>query len=201
MSYIPTKWRDHIVDPTQYEKDKDGNIIIDEYTGKPKPKVIQEGTRFAAQRMNNIEDGIVEAHGGIDNLKAENDRLKIEIEMLGRVKENNGSFFDPLDGGNRKALALLKDSAVVQTALSVGATTIKTDKEPFVVGETVTLYDDEKQEDIKVSSLVSGGFTVPPTKNAYKKGALVARSNSVLSGNKLLPGVWGSYSISAGGVI
>ncbi|ARK23321.1 hypothetical protein SporoP37_00520 [Sporosarcina sp. P37] len=195
MAYVPTKWRDHIVDPTQSEKDKDGNIIIDEYTGKPKPKVIQEGTRFAAQRMNNIEDGIVGVHSGIDRLKSENDRLKIEIEMLGRVKENNGTFFDPLDGESAKALTILTESAIVQLAISAGETTIKLDKVPFKVGEVLTIFDDEKQEDVTVTSVSESDITVADLVNSYKKGAGVVRSNSVLSNKKLSVGNWGSYSV------
>lgn len=198
MAYVPTKWRDHIVDPTRSEKDEDGNIIIDEYTGKPKPKVIQEGTRFAAQRMNNIEDGIVGAHGGIDRLKSENDRLKIEIEMLGRVKDNNGTFFDPLDGESAKALTRLTESAVSQLALSAGETTIKLDKVPFKVGEVLTIYDEEQQEDVKVASVSETGITVAALANPYKKGAGVTRSNTVLSNAKLSVGNWGSYSIKGG---
>lgn len=197
MAYVPTKWRDHIVDPTQSEKDKDGNIIIDEYTGKTKPKVIQEGTRFAAQRMNNIEDGIVGAHSGIYRLKSENDRLKIEIEMLGRVKDNNGTFFDPLDGGSAKALTRLTATAVSQVALNVGGTTIKLDKVPFKVGEILTIFDDEKQEDVKIVSVSETGITVAALVNSYKKGAGVARSNSILSNTKLSVGNWVSYSINA----
>lgn len=201
MAYVPTKWRDHIVDPTQSEKDKDGNIIIDEYTGKPKPKVIQEGTRFAAQRMNNIEDGILGAHNGIDRSKSEIDRLKIEIEMLGRVKDNNGTFFDPLDGESAKALTRLTESAIVQLALSAGETTIKLDKVPFKVGEVLTIYDDEKQEDVTVDSVSETGITVAAHVNSYKKGAGVARSNSILSNTKLSVGNWGSYSIEIAEVV
>ncbi|PID16884.1 hypothetical protein CSV63_03055 [Sporosarcina sp. P34] len=201
MAYVPTKWRDHIVDPTQSEKDKDGNVIIDEYTGKPKPKVIQEGTRFAAQRMNNIEDGILGAHSGIDRLKSENDRLKIEIEMLGRVKDNNGTFFDALDGESAKALTRLTASAVSQFALNAGETTIKLDKVPFKVGEVLTIYDDERQEDVTIVSVSETGITVAALVNSYKKGAGVARSNSILSNTKLSIGNWGSYSINVAEVV
>lgn len=43
MPYIPTEWRDHIVDPI---------------TGE----VIQQGTSVSATKLNNMERGITEAH-------------------------------------------------------------------------------------------------------------------------------------------
>lgn len=196
--YIKTDWHDHIVDPTQFEKDKDGNIIIDEHTGRPKPKVIQEGTRFTAGRANNIEDGIFNAYAWLTAYYDEMTRLRIQIEMLGRAPTNNGTFFDALDGDTAKQLIRLIDGAVSQHALNAGATTITLDSVPFAVGEQVTIYDDERQESVKVIAVNGNKITIGALTNMYKKGAKVARSNSQVdvARQRLIYGSWGTYSIS-----
>lgn len=177
--YLKTLWRDHIVD----------SVV---------GTVIQEGTRHTATRMNNLETGIYDAHELLLQAYAERQRMKIEIEMLGRVKESNGTFFDALDGETPKQLSRLLVSAISQDALTVGATSIKLDSIPFKAGEYVTVYDDEQQESVKITTVTATGITIPALVNMYKKGARVARTNAILNaaGQKIAYGVWGNHSIS-----
>lgn len=177
--YIKTTWRDHIVD----------SVV---------GTVIQEGTRHTATRMNNLETGIFDAHELLLQAYSERQRMKIEIEMLGRVKESNGTFFDALDGQTPKQLARLTAVAISQVVLSAGATSIKLDSVPFKAGEYVTVYDDEQQESVKITTVTATGITIPALVQMYKKGARVARTNATLdtAAQRIAYGVWGNYSIS-----
>lgn len=183
--YIPTEWRDHIIDIESND-------------------VIQEGTRFTASRANNIEDGILGAYKGIDRNKDDLTRLRVQVEMIGRAPINSGTFFDTIEGeGGRKSLVVMTESAIVQEAVSSGATTIKLGEIPFKTGEYVTIYDDEMSETVKVVSAAIKNMTVEALTNAYKKGARVVRTNSVPGDvrNTIGYGSWGNYSIDIREVI
>jgi len=166
-------------------------------------EVIQEGTRFTASRANNIEEGIYNAYEYLKDYYDEITKLKIQLEMVGRAPVNNGTFFDPIDGdGNTKALTMLRESAVSQIALNAGATEITVDDSTkFKVGEGVTIYDEENSEDVIVTNVSGNTITVPALTKPFKKGAIVARSNTIIKGNKLDYGEWGNYSISVSEVI
>lgn len=176
--YVKTNWRDHIVDME---------------TGQ----VIQEGTRFTATRANNIEEGIFNAYTRIENYSDEITKLRIQLEMLGRAPTNNGTFFDPIDEqGNTKALKLLKQSAVSQNALEVGATEITVDNSSvFAIGQFINIFDEENSEDKKIEDIIDNKLTVSALEKPSKKGARVVRSNIVIKDNKLTYGQWGNYSI------
>lgn len=201
--YVKTDWSDHIVDPTQYETDANGNTVIDAITGKPKPYVIQEGTRFTAGRANNIENGIYNAYGYLVQYYEDIQKLRVQIEMIGRVPINNGTFFDTLDDDNTKQLTRLRSAAVAQTALAVGATEITLDATPFTVGQYVTVFDDANQESAKVTAVAGGKITVGALAKAYKKGAVVALSNAEwnLAGQRILFGGWGNYTVAVTEVV
>lgn len=201
--YIKTDWSDHIVDPTQFETDANGNVILDPVTGKPKPYVIQEGTRFTANRANNIENGIFDAYGYLVQYYEDIQKLRVQIEMIGRVPINNGTFFDTLDDDNTKQLTRLRSTAVSQAALTAGATSITLDSTPFTVGQYVTVYDDVQQESVKVSAVAGGKITVGALTKAYKKGAVVALSNAEwnLASQRILNGNWGTYTVAVTEVV
>lgn len=180
-SYVRTNWVDHIVDTTLPENDPN--------------RVVQEGSRFTASRANNIEDGIYNAHNGLAYLNEENNRIRAEIEMLGRAPVNNGAFLDVLDGTEGRNIKTLNSKGVVQSAMSVGATSITLDVAPFAVGSYVTLYDGVNREDVKVAAMSGAKITVAATTNAYPKGAVVAQSSAVINGEKLAHGAWGTYGV------
>lgn len=196
--YVKTDWSDHIVDPTQYEKDANGAVVTDPITGKPKPYVIQEGTRFTAGRANNIENGIYNAYTQLDIYRDTIQKLRVQIDMIGRAPINNGTFFDTLDGENTKQLARLTDAGVAQSALIAGATTITLGTAAFAVGDYVTIYDDAAQETAVVTAVSGKVITVAALANAYKKGARVERSNTLadIARQRLLFGSWGTYGVN-----
>lgn len=182
--YIRTNWRDHIVD-TQ--------------TGD----TIQDGTRFTAGRMNNIENGIYNAYEELEAYERQLDRMSAELEMVGRSPINNGVFYDPLDGGDGKDMTMLSVSAVVQSGTTAGATTITVDTVPFSANDTITIYDEENSETASVQSVSGNDVTVSALTNAYKKGSYVVRSNAVVNADmeELTFGTWGTYTINAEEVI
>src|SRR5690606_14929489 len=107
-------------------------------------------------------------------------RMRAEIEMIGRAPVNNGSFLDVLDGVNERNLVSLTESAVSQSSLSVGATSITVDAAPFQIGTYVTIFDDVNREDVKITAVTGKTLTVSALKKAYKKGAKVAQSNAFI---------------------
>lgn len=165
MRYIPTDWHDHIVDPITED-------------------IVQQGTRFTAARANNIEDGLAylmnERSPHIDQ---ELSRIYLELEMMGRSPVNNGTFFASFDGGQNKQMTMLNQKAVLQQAVSAGATTLSLDVVPFLVGENVTLADEEQMESVEVVAISDSTITVLATTKAFKKGAFVTRSNALLAAN------------------
>jgi hypothetical protein len=184
--YIKTIWRDHIVD-----------IISG--------KVIQEGTRFTANRANNIEEGIFNLFDYLLLYDEEMQKLRIQLEMVGRAPTNNGTFFDTLSDQEPKALALQEAKAVVQLAYPAGTTVLELNDVPFTVGQFITIYDDEMQEDVQVTAVdtTANTITVTALQNAYKKGAFVARTNSIIDRDvqEMTYGVWGTYSIAISEVV
>lgn len=182
--YIKTVWQDHIVD-LEYNE------------------VIQEGTRFTATRANNIEEGIFNSYYWLKKFYDEMIKLRIQLEMIGRVPINNGTFFDPIDTeGDTKALTLLKSISVVQGTLSIGNTAITVqDGSLFEIGHNITILDDVNNEAKVITNVVGNVLTVSALTKSYKKGAFVFRSNVVVRDNKLNFGTWGTYKVSLKEVI
>lgn len=184
--YIPTQWRDHIVDIT---------------TGD----VIQDGTRFTASRANNIEQGIYGLFGYVFALIEEDQKIRVQLEMVGRSPLNNGTFFDTLSDQTPKALVLQKEKAVVQHAYTAGTALLQLDKAPFVIGQFITIYDDENREDVMITDIDSEAKTVSVTAltKAFKKGAVVARTDAVIDTKELeiVYGKWGNYQIEVSEVV
>lgn len=185
--YQKTEWIDHIVDPTLPESDP-GHII-------------QEGTRFTASRANNIEDGIFNAYGWLVLFYSEINRMQAELEVVGRAPINNGSFLDVLDGSTPRNMVPQTESAVAQTALTAGATTIPLDANPFAVGSYVTIYDDVNQEDVQITAKDGTSITVSALAKPYKKGAYVARSVARVVGEELTFGTWGTFTVTTTEVV
>lgn len=179
MRYIPNDWHDHIVDPITQD-------------------VVQQGTRFTAARANNIEEALVY----LMNVRGpqsdqEHARIYLELEMMGRSPVNNGTFFATFDGGENKQMTMLKQKAVLQQATSAGATTLSLDVAPFLVGENITLVDEEQTESVEVVSVNGTTITISATTKQFKKGAFVTRSNSLIDAvnQKMMISNWFTYSV------
>lgn len=181
--YVKTDWKDKITD------------II---TGD----LIQPGTRFTATRANNIEDGIFNLYNMFIAMSKEMDKLRVQLEMVGRAPTNNGIFFDNLNGDAPKALAMDVDFAIAQNSLVAGTTTIPLDVVNFAVGEQITIYDDTTQEELHITAVGGDSITVSATTNAYKKGAVITRTSAIkdTANAELTFGKWGTYSIEIGEV-
>lgn len=179
MRYIPTDWHDHIVDPITQD-------------------IVQQGTRFTAARANNIEEALtylMNTHN--PNVDQELKRIYLELEMMGRSPVNNGTFFATFDGGENKQMTMLKQKAVLQQAISAGATTLTVDVAPFLVGENITLADEEQIESVEIIAVSDTTITVSATTKAFKKGAFITRSNALIdtSDQKLTVSNWFTYSV------
>ncbi|MBU5214344.1 hypothetical protein [Heyndrickxia oleronia] len=182
--YVKTLWFDEIVDPITEE-------------------IIEEGTPYLAAYANNIEQGIYNAYELIIVQDKEIQRLRVQMEINGRVPGNSGAFFDTLDGYSNK-LVSLDEETIVTEAVSAGATTIKVDGgEGFTAFTQVTIYDDVSHEDVLVTAVHADSIEVQALSNSYKRGAVVARSNVVVDTvNKLMINCeWGTFTIEAGEVI
>lgn len=179
IPYTKTDWIDEIIDIETNE-------------------VIQKGTKFTASRANNIEDGIYRAHQGIDSLRDITQKLRVQIDMIGRAPVNNGTFFDTLDGEVPKQLNRLDKRAIALNDISAGELTIPTSEHALQAGDTVTIYDDTASEVVSVSGVTGGSVTVSSLVNSYKKGAVLAESNteSSIARQRLLFGTWGTYDIT-----
>lgn len=179
LPYIKTEWHDHIVDP------------IDD-------TVVQQGTRFTARRANNLED-MVEylANVNVPYINNELLRFQLELEMLGRSPVNNGTFFAVLDGGDGKHMELQSQKAILQSARSAGATSLEVDATPFVVGQVITITDEEQSESVRITEISTKTLTVTATTKAFKKGAFITRSSAVLNTNQLSLqfGNWSTYKV------
>lgn len=177
--YVKTEWIDHIIDPTNGE-------------------VIQEGTRFTAQRANNIEDGIYNLYGSQSAQDKEIQRLKVELML--RDRSSSGKvFYDPLDGINPSKLTLDTAKTDITQAVSVGTTTLPVEStNGFKVNTEVTVYDDTNMEEVKITAIGTNSITVTALTKAYKKGAKVARTNVVIdTANKQMKfDAWGTFTIS-----
>jgi len=176
--YIKTVWYDQIKDVT---------------TGQ----IIQEGTRFNQKRANNIEDGVYGAYEYIIKLETTVKRLQAQLDIDGRAPGNGGSFFDAFDGAATR-MVLDKTTTEIIEAVAVGRTTLRVaSTEGFIALSQVTIFDDENSEDVTITEVGTDTLKVQELKNAYKKGAKVARSNVVIdtTNAEMSVGDWQTYSV------
>lgn len=180
--YIKTIWEDHLVD-----------VITEE--------VIQEGTRFTAKRMNNIEEGIYTAHDRLDKHDNSILRLMVLLDLEGRAPGNNGTFADSFNGQPNK-IAPQTARTTLTAPRAAGTTVLNVENtEGFQELTEVTLYDGDSIETRLITNVTASTITVQPLQNDYTKGAMIARSNAVAGVNGLTKGSWGTYSISVSGVV
>lgn len=187
--YIPTEWLDHIIDPER----------IDPMTGKP--VVIQEGTRFKAFRMNNIEDGILGAWAWLKELQREVDRHAVYLAIDGRGDGNNGTFFDTIDDKDPHLLMYGSARGRMIAEHTAGTTTLTLDSvQGFQVHEEITITDDVAFEYVLVTAVDAEAktITVNQLTNTYKKGAVVGRSTAVRNetAGRLEQGNLTTYSVA-----
>lgn len=217
-NYKKQEWLDEIVDVDDrgnvvYERDENGDVVYltdhfgrplhNPFTGEPIPKVklLQEGTRITARRMEHFEKHLCSLYGWKNVAFDSIEYLMIMMEIQSQVEGGQGTFFD--DIGNLTKNMVHDD---VYTTLSHGADegdkVLKVaDSRLFEVGETLHLYDDEKyttgvieRKPNNTQIELSDGVGV-----ALKKDAFVSRSSAVVDREekRLVPREWVTYDISS----
>ena len=177
--------------------DSNGEIEVDPLTGQIKYETLADGTRIKASLLNHMDEGILYAHKGIDELRTLIRRLQIQLELDGRVPGNSGTFADTLDGSTNK-IVLDKAMTDIIEAVVIGTTILKVaSTEGFTAFTQVTIFDDASSEDVVITEVGTDFIKVQALKNAYKKGAKVARSNVQIDtvNAEMGVGYWQTYSV------
>jgi len=195
-------WRDRIwkIGPDGKlipQRDENNQIINNPLTGQPEYEYIEDGTRVNAKRLNHMDEGIYSAHDYIVELKATIRRMQIQMELDGRVPGNSGTFADTLDGSSNK-IKLDKALTDIIEAVAIGTTTLKVASvDGFIPFTQVTIFDDEHIENVVITEVGTNTIKVQALKNAYKKGAKVARSNVAIDTTNAEMGIgdWQTYSV------
>ena len=176
--YKRVEWEDDLTDPN---------------TGE----VLEEGTIFWAEYGNNLEWGLYNAYRFLIEQARQMQRMRIQMELDGRVPGNSGTFADVLDGSSNK-ISLDKALTDIIEAVEIGTTTLKVASvDGFKPFTQVTIFDDVAKEDVVITVVGTDTITVQEIKNAYKKGAKVARSNVWIDTVNAEMGVgdWQTFSV------
>lgn len=177
--------------------DSNGEIEVNPLTGQIKYETLAEGTRIKASLLNHMDEGILYAHKGINELRTLIRRLQIQLELDGRVPGNSGTFADPLDGSTNK-IVLDKVSTDIIESVEKGTTVIKVaNVDGFTAFTQVTIYDDVHSEDVVITEIGKDFIKVQALTNNYKKGAKVARTNVLIdtANSEMGIGDWQTYKV------
>lgn len=167
---IPLKARTNPYNRTWWEDD-----VTDPVTGE----VITEGTPYMSEYANNFEWGIFNAFNYIIAANREIERLRVQMELDGRVPGNSGSFADTFDGTATR-LELLKVSTDVVVPVTSSETVIHVaNSDGFTPMTYATIYDADSYEHVLITAVEAGRITVQALTNGYSKGAKIARSTTV----------------------
>lgn len=191
---IPLNKRTNPYDRTQWQDE-----IIDPVTGE----VIEEGTPYMSEYANNFEWGIYNAFNYIIAANREIERLRVQLELDGRVPGNSGSFIDIFDG-NTTRLTMLKASTYILEPVTSADTVIPVaSSDGFTPMTYVTIYDNDNYEHTRITAVGSGQLTVQALMNDYSKGAKVARSTAAIDevNNSMNFGTWGTFTVSVSEVV
>ncbi|MGE7988965.1 hypothetical protein [Lysinibacillus fusiformis] len=176
-----------------YERIQWHDDVTDPVTGE----VIEDGTPFMSEFANNFEWGIFNAYRFMIEIYRQMERMRVQMELDGRVPGNSGTFADTLDGSSNK-ITMDKALTDVIEAVEVGTTVLKVaNVDGFTPFTQVTIFDDMHSEDVFITVVGPDSFKVQALKNAYKKGAKVARSNVSIDMVNAEMGVgdWLTYSV------
>ncbi|MED4551203.1 hypothetical protein P9305_00630 [Lysinibacillus capsici] len=185
---IPLNFKKNPYERTQWHDD-----IKDPVTGE----IIDDGTPFMSEFANNFEWGIFNAYRFMIEIYRQMERMRVQLELDGRVPGNSGTFADVLDGSSNK-ISLDKALTDIIEAVEIGTTTLKVASvDGFKPFTQVTIFDDVAKEDVVITAVGTDTITVQEIKNAYKKGAKVARSNVLIDTVNAEMGVgdWQTYNV------
>ena len=201
--YTPTIWEDEIIDVDESGQpipkvDENGNIIRDIF-GNTEWVTIQDGTRIKAKRLNNMEDGIVNAHKGMERVDNTIKRLQLQLEMTDRVPSSSGAFFDDFSGEPNTRFVKDNTRTDLTEAVEAGTTVLKAASVTgFKELTEITIFDGTNMEHVQIASInaetkeitLLNGLT-----SAYVKGAKVCRSSAAESDGEMQFGAFELFSI------
>lgn len=186
--YEKQDWFDHIYKVNADGKpipkrDESGQIIYNPYTGYPEWEAFEEGTRFTAERMLYIENGIHNAHIGVDSLDKEIKKMHAQLELDGRVPNHNGSFVDAFDGTSTRLTRLTAITDVISSLTSADTVIPVASVVGFEAMTYATIYDADSYEHVLITAVDEGAktITVQALTSDYDKGAKISRSTAVVN--------------------
>lgn len=202
-NYDPTIWEDEIVDIGDdgrpiAKMDENGNIITDIF-GNTEWQTIEEGTRITAERMNNIEKGILNSHKWLVVTDNAIKRLQLQLEMTDRVPSSSGAFFDDFSGEPNTRFVKDNTRTDLTEAVNAGATVLKAASVTgFKALQEITIFDGTNMEHVQIASInaetkeitLLNGLT-----SAYVKGAKVCRSSVAESDGEMQFGGFDLFSV------
>lgn len=201
--YIPTIWEDEIIDVDESGQpipkvDENGNIIRDIF-GNTEWVTIQDGTRIKAKRLNNIEEGIVNAHKGMERVDNTIKRLQLQLEMTDRVPSSSGAFFDDFSGEPNTRFVKDNTRTDLTEAVEAGTTVLKAASVTgFKELTEITIFDGTNMEHVQIASINTTENTITlltALTNAYVKGAKVCRSTTVEQDGEMQFGGFDLFSV------
>lgn len=201
--YTPTIWEDEIIDVDESGQpipkvDENGNIIRDIF-GNTEWVTIQDGTRIKAKRLNNMEDGIVNAHKGMERVDNAIKRLQLQLEMTDRVPSSSGAFFDDFSGEPNTRFVKDNTRTDLTEAVNAGGTVLKVASATgFKELTEITIFDGSNMEHAQIASINTTENTITlltALTNAYVRGAKVCRSSVAESDGKMQFGGFDLFSV------
>ena len=201
--YTPTIWEDEIIDVDESGQpipkvDENGNIIRDIF-GNIEWVTIQDGTRIKAKRLNNMEDGIVNAHKGMERVDNAIKRLQLQLEMTDRVPSSSGAFFDDFSGEPNTRFVKDNTRTDLKEAIEAGGTVLKVASVTgFKELTEITIFDGTNMEHVQIASINTTENTITlltALTNAYVKGAKVCRSTTVEQDGEMQFGGFDLFSV------
>ena len=136
---IPLNFKKNPYERTQWHDD-----VMDPVTGE----VIEDGTPYMSEYANNFEWGIWNAYQFLNEMYRQMERMRVQMELDGRVPGNSGTFADTLDGSTNK-IELDKTKTDIIEAVTAGTTILKVASVAgFSAFTQVTIFDDVASEDV-----------------------------------------------------
>lgn len=185
---IPLNFKKNPYDRTQWHDD-----VTDPVTGE----VIEDGTPYMSEFANNFEWGIFNAYRFLIEIYRQMERMRVQLELDGRVPGNSGTFADVLDGSNNKIILDRTLTDIIES-VHIGTTVLKVASvDGFTPFTQVTIFDDVHSENVIITSIGTNTITVQALTNNYKKGAKVARSNVAIDTLNAEMGIgdWQTYNV------
>ena len=201
--YNPTLWEDEIIDIDDMGKpkpllDENGKVVLDIF-GNTIYETIQDGTRITEKIMNNIEDGILNAHKWLLNNTNQMKRLQLQLEMTDRAPQSSGAFFDDFSGEPNTRFVKDNTRTDLKEAIEAGGTVLKVASVTgFKELTEITIFDGTNMEHAQIASIDANARTITLLAGLaydYVKGAKVCRSATAESDGEMQFGSFNLFSI------